>query len=325
MHTHSITSSGLFRGAPGKHWLPARSHPAARAWLRQEPSRPLPGPTTPTSQRDLAGLQPDPPAAPSGSPFLPVTSRPPRGPSSPQISPTAPAQTSRPSPAADGPRRLHLPACNGASPGRSAAEPAAGHTGSWSRALAVAQHPLGARGGAGLSQEHGSHCRRGREQQFPRGPQDSALGDGECLRLLGSLGGGRADGGSGVELRAGFWQPGRAAARGRARPFLWRPRAEGREAALGGLAGAVQAAGAAQASGPGARRRPLGNRGAPAAGRGGRRASSLPRGSAWEGLVPAGLLRRTAGRRQGLDTSVKLSPPPGQPEGRAPRAGPTPR
>lgn len=41
MHTHSITPSGrrcgLFQGAPGKRWLPTRSHPAARAWSRQEP------------------------------------------------------------------------------------------------------------------------------------------------------------------------------------------------------------------------------------------------------------------------------------------------
>lgn len=188
-----------------------------------------------TARPDRAAACPLPlhPSPPGQKPALSATLIPTKLPRKACVPPTPPRRARSASPP-DRLQRLQLPACNGAAPGAGRGRAAARHAGSWSRALAVAQHRLGARGGVGLSEEQGSHCRRRREERFLHGPQDSALGDGERPPLLGSLGGGRAGGRSGVELRGGFWQPGPAAGRGRARPFLWRRRAEGKEAALGG-------------------------------------------------------------------------------------------
>lgn len=203
-------------------------------------------------------------------------------------------------------------------PARPARGGAAGHAGSWSRASAAAQRPLGARG-VGLRQEAGSHCRRGREEPSPQGPQDSALGDGERLPRRGSLGGGRAGGASGVEWRAGFSQPGPAAGRGRAWPFLWRRRADGKEGALGGLAGAAGPCARQGRAGPGrirARRQQ-------AAGG----AVLYHSSAAWRrgGLIPAVWLGGMAGSRRRSKVSVKLSRWPREPEGLSPPSGPTPR
>lgn len=109
-------------------------------------------------------------------------------------------------------------------------------------------------------------------------------------------------GGSGVELRAGSLQPGPAAGWGRARPFLWRRRAKGEEAALGGLAGAAQRRWPERSAGG---RWRLGNRGATAAGRGGRRASSLPRGFAEGRADPGCFARRDGWEPSGLEGECK--------------------
>lgn len=163
---HGERSVIYFRMPHGKPWLPARSHPAAWAWSWQEPlglsltQRPRPR-SSPRQGRSLP-----PPAAPLRHPSPPGQKPPPSGaalPSGTLIPPKLPynpCSNELPEPGgcrAGARRRLTGPAPTPPSvqrcrPGRGARPGAAArHAGSWSRALAVAQHPLGARGGVGLS------------------------------------------------------------------------------------------------------------------------------------------------------------------------------
>lgn len=225
---HHFTGKGMgltdFRVPHGRRWLPAGSYPSARAWWRQEAPRPPPDPTA--SPLALTGPQPAPARR---TPPAPLTSRPeaaPLGnphpqPSHPPQPPSLRPQSPRRVPsAAPVPRRLHLPACNGAAPGaRGAAGPPRGTLGmvvgrrrlrsaGWGRAAAL----VSGRNTAAIAAAGKSRC--------THGPQDSALGDGERPPLLGSLGGGRAGGASGGELRAGLRAAGPCCGAGTGPAFL---------------------------------------------------------------------------------------------------------